>query len=120
MCFVYTVYVVHLYLEISITPVFCKFKYFQNVRHYVINSLQSAFVVSLANIQVPVLLGEVVNVVAKFTREMSTERRIFSQEVAGPVVKLVKYYCIQVRLKPICRKLREINHTFIFNVILKG
>lgn len=63
--------------------------------HYLLAAIVSAFVVSLANIQVPVLLGEVVNVVAKFTREMSTERRIFSQEVAGPVVKLVKYYCIQ-------------------------
>lgn len=55
--------------------------------------------VSLANIQVPVLLGEVVNVVAKFTREAGTGQRVFSQEVVGPVAKLVKYYCMQVRRK---------------------
>ena len=59
-------------------------------------SLQSALVVSLANIQVPILLGEVVNVVARFIREAAVGGRSFSQEVAGPVLTLVKYYFIQV------------------------
>lgn len=63
--------------------------------HHFLAAVLSALVVSLANIQVPILLGDVVNVVARFTREAAVEGRNFSQEVAGPVLKLVKYYCVQ-------------------------
>ncbi|KAG0723901.1 ATP-binding cassette sub-family B member 8, mitochondrial [Chionoecetes opilio] len=63
--------------------------------HNFLAAVISALVVSLANVQVPILLGEVVNVVARFTGEASTEGRHFSEEVITPVLKLVKYYCIQ-------------------------
>ncbi|XP_045131652.1 mitochondrial potassium channel ATP-binding subunit-like [Portunus trituberculatus] len=63
--------------------------------HHFLAAVVSALVVSLANIQVPILLGEVVNVVARFTSETARESRSFPQEIAVPVLKLVKYYFIQ-------------------------
>ena len=42
------------------------------------------------------LLGEVVNVVAKFAQEGTNERKNFMEEVYGPSVKLLKYYFTQV------------------------
>lgn len=52
--------------------------------------------VSLVNIQVPILLGDVVNVVAKFTQETMREGRTFMEEMYTPSIKLVKYYVVQV------------------------
>lgn len=59
---------------------------------------QSALIVALANVQVPILLGEVVNVVAKFTSETTNEGRNFMQEITAPSVRLIKYYVGQVGL----------------------
>lgn len=51
---------------------------------------------ALANVQVPILLGEVVNVVAKFTTETANEGKNFMDEIVAPSVHLIKYYVVQV------------------------
>ncbi|KAK4329380.1 hypothetical protein Pmani_000263 [Petrolisthes manimaculis] len=63
--------------------------------HNFLLAVASALVVSLVNVQVPILLGEVVNVVAKFTREAAREGRNFMQEIYAPSIKLVKCYVVQ-------------------------
>ena len=61
--------------------------------------LQSALVVAIANIQIPLLLGKVVNVVANYTKDTTTEAaRTFKDEIWVPSVKLVKIYFVQVML----------------------
>ncbi|XP_076053089.1 mitochondrial potassium channel ATP-binding subunit-like [Oratosquilla oratoria] len=55
----------------------------------------SALVVALANIKIPLLLGDVVNVVAKFTEEAGNEARNFAQEISGPAFKIIKLYVVQ-------------------------
>ncbi|KAK8751360.1 hypothetical protein OTU49_014400 [Cherax quadricarinatus] len=55
----------------------------------------SALIVALANVHIPLLLGDVVNVVAKFTRETENEGRSYMQEIYVPSVKLIKYCVAQ-------------------------
>lgn len=63
--------------------------------HYFLAAMGSALIVALANVQVPLLLGNVVDVVASFTRELATGERNFVQEIAAPSIKLIKYYVVQ-------------------------
>lgn len=59
---------------------------------------QSALIVSLANIQIPLLLGEIVNVVARFTGEHTEEGNNYIKEITVPTVKIIKFYVAQVEI----------------------
>ena len=51
----------------------------------------------MANIQIPILLGEVVNIVAAYTRDAANQSaRTFKDEIWEPSMKLVKIYLVQV------------------------
>ncbi|XP_064105402.1 mitochondrial potassium channel ATP-binding subunit-like [Macrobrachium nipponense] len=63
--------------------------------HYFLAAMMSALIVALANIQVPMLLGEIVNVLASYTQEGAREGKNYLEEVYTPSVKLVKYYITQ-------------------------
>ncbi|XP_042241922.1 mitochondrial potassium channel ATP-binding subunit-like isoform X1 [Homarus americanus] len=63
--------------------------------HYFLAAMGSALIVALANVQVPILLGDVVNVVANFTSEATNEGRNYMQEISAPSVKLLQYYVAQ-------------------------
>ena len=52
-------------------------------------------VVALLNIELPQLLGSVVNVVARFARDGSGT--LFTQQVKLPVLRLIYMYVAQVR-----------------------
>ncbi|WAR02809.1 MITOS-like protein [Mya arenaria] len=52
-----------------------------------------AFAAALVNIKVPLLVGEVVNVVSKFARETDCN---FIEEIKQPAIKLIGTYFIQV------------------------
>ena len=55
--------------------------------------LQSALAVAIVNINVPLLMGELVNAVSKFTAQTASN---FIDEVRKPVMKLVATYVVQV------------------------
>lgn len=57
---------------------------------------QTALVVALANVQIPVLLGDLVNVVADYGRGSSSDAQQFWNDIAGPAFQLVKIYIVQV------------------------
>lgn len=63
--------------------------------HYFLAAMMSALIVALANIQVPMLLGEVVNVLARYSQEGAREGKNYLEEVYTPSMKLVKYYITQ-------------------------
>lgn len=54
---------------------------------------QSALAAAFINIKIPIVLGELVNVLSNFSRE---EAQNILDEIKKPALKLVKYYCIQV------------------------
>lgn len=56
-------------------------------------SLQLAFAAALLNIQIPLMLGDLVNVVARYLREHTGN---YVSEVRGPALKLLGLYGIQV------------------------
>ncbi len=56
--------------------------------------LQSALAVAIVNIQIPLLLGDVVNVVSKFTAESTGN---FMEEIRHPAIRLISLYGFQVR-----------------------
>ncbi len=55
--------------------------------------LQSALAVAIVNIQIPLLLGDVVNVVSKFTAESTGN---FMEEIRQPAMRLISLYGFQV------------------------
>ncbi len=55
--------------------------------------LQSALAVAIVNIQIPLLLGDVVNVVSKFTAESTGN---FMEEIRHPAIRLISLYGFQV------------------------
>ena len=57
--------------------------------------LQSAFAVALINVEIPLLLGGLVNVLAKFTSHDGHSD--FLQDMRLPAIKLVTMYSMQVR-----------------------
>lgn len=63
--------------------------------HYFLAAMGSALIVSLANIQIPLLLGEIVNVVARFTGEHTEEGNNYIKEITVPTVKIIKFYVAQ-------------------------
>lgn len=63
--------------------------------HYFIAAMGSALVVALCNIQIPVSLGSIVNVVAQLTQQAVDQRESFMKEIADPALKLLKLYAVQ-------------------------
>ena len=63
---------------------------------------QSAFAVAFVNIQIPLILGDVVNVVSKFTRDAAGN---FMDDIKQPALKLIQMYTLQVahRLCNLCK-----------------
>ena len=57
---------------------------------------QAAIGAAVVNIQIPVLLGEVTNIVSKYASDATTEVSSFLAEVRNPVVKLCSIYGLQV------------------------
>ena len=57
--------------------------------------LQSAFAVAIVNIQIPLILGDVVNVVSQFTAENAGN---FLEDMRKPATKIIGYYAIQVTI----------------------
>lgn len=56
-------------------------------------SLQLAFAAAILNIKIPLMLGDLVNVVAQYLRENT---RNYVQEISGPALKLLALYGLQV------------------------
>ncbi|XP_069937664.1 mitochondrial potassium channel ATP-binding subunit isoform X3 [Cherax quadricarinatus] len=84
--------------EDSVDPPFDWLAFWQLLKpqlHYFLAAMVSALIVALANVHIPLLLGDVVNVVAKFTRETENEGRSYMQEIYVPSVKLIKYCVAQ-------------------------
>lgn len=50
----------------------------------------------MANIQIPLLLGEIVNVVARFTGDHTEEGNNYIKEITDPTMKIIKFYVAQV------------------------
>ncbi|XP_052065501.1 mitochondrial potassium channel ATP-binding subunit-like isoform X5 [Mytilus californianus] len=59
---------------------------------YLIAAIISALAAAFINIKIPIVLGELVNVLSNFSRE---EAQNILDEIKKPALKLVKYYCIQ-------------------------
>lgn len=57
-------------------------------------SLQLAFAAAILNIKIPLMLGDLVNVVAQYLREHASN---YIQEISGPALKLLALYGLQVR-----------------------
>lgn len=57
-----------------------------------IGAVVLAFGAAILNIQIPLMLGDLVNVVARFLREQT---RSYVQEIKGPALKLLGLYAIQ-------------------------
>jgi ATP-binding cassette subfamily B (MDR/TAP) protein 8 len=62
--------------------------------------LQGALSVAMLNIEIPHLLGSVINVVAKFARNGGST--LFREQVKLPVFRLVFMYVAQVRAVNLC------------------
>ncbi|KAK3101490.1 hypothetical protein FSP39_003998 [Pinctada imbricata] len=59
---------------------------------YLMAAVVCAIAAAIVNIQVPLLLGDVVNVVSKLTRENVRE---FIEDIKRPAIKLMSYYGLQ-------------------------
>ncbi|CAL4122991.1 unnamed protein product [Meganyctiphanes norvegica] len=70
-------------------------KLLQPQLHFFIAAMGSALVVALCNIQIPISLGSIVNVVAQLAQETSNQGESFMKEVANPALKLLKLYLVQ-------------------------
>lgn len=58
-----------------------------------LGAVQLAFAAALLNIQIPLMLGDLVNVVARYMREHPGR---YLKEVKEPALKLLAYYGLQV------------------------
>lgn len=56
-------------------------------------SFQLAFGAAILNIQIPLMLGDLVNIVARYLREHTGN---YAYEIRGPAMKLLGLYGIQV------------------------
>lgn len=69
-------------------------------------SLQLAFAAAILNIKIPLMLGDLVNVVARY---LSEHTRNYIQEISGPALKLLALYGLQVRTHfQHCNKLHKL------------
>ncbi|XP_064600276.1 mitochondrial potassium channel ATP-binding subunit-like isoform X2 [Liolophura sinensis] len=82
-------------LEEKEEPPFCWREFFKLLLPdiwYLIAAIISALGVALVNVRIPLLLGDVVNVVSKFTVETATS---FMDDIKIPALHLIAYYGIQ-------------------------
>ena len=56
---------------------------------------QSALAVAIVNIQIPILLGDVVNIVSKYSAETAAQNN-FVEEIRKPGLRIIYMYSIQV------------------------
>ncbi|KAF2355966.1 ABC transporter type 1 transmembrane domain [Trinorchestia longiramus] len=63
--------------------------------HYFIGAVATALVVALANVQIPMLLGDLVNVVAEYSRGTTGDVQQFWKDITTPAVQLIKIYLVQ-------------------------
>lgn len=56
--------------------------------------MKGALAVALLNIEIPQVMGGVVNVVSKFGHMHDSD--VFTEEMKGPAIKLVTLYVLQV------------------------
>ncbi|XP_018018920.1 mitochondrial potassium channel ATP-binding subunit-like [Hyalella azteca] len=63
--------------------------------HYFLGAVATALVVALANVQIPLLLGDLVNVVAEHAGNTARDAQQFWKDVTQPALKLVKIYIVQ-------------------------
>lgn len=59
---------------------------------------QLAFGAAILNIKIPLMLGDLVNVVARYLREHTQN---YVQEIRGPALKLLGLYGLQVSTKKV-------------------
>jgi hypothetical protein len=59
---------------------------------------QAALLVAFINIQLPLYLGNIINILAKFTQD-STAQLSFMSEMKEPALKLVGLYVAQVKFE---------------------
>ncbi|XP_033730539.1 mitochondrial potassium channel ATP-binding subunit-like [Pecten maximus] len=59
---------------------------------YLISAVVCAVAAAIVNIQIPLVLGEIVNIVSSFTQDVA---RDFIHEVRQPVIKMIGYYAVQ-------------------------
>lgn len=71
--------------------------------------MQCALAAALVNIKLPLLVGDVVNVVSKYAKENTGN---FLEEIQKPAMKLVSTYLIQVNVFIIL-----LNYLFIGTII---
>lgn len=50
----------------------------------------------MVNIQIPLMLGELTNIVTKFASDTASDVSAFLLEIKLPAVKLMGIYCLQV------------------------
>jgi len=81
--------------------------------HFVFFSLQSAIGAAAINIQVPILLGQVTNVVSKFTADNVGD---FLEEIKKPAMKLMGVYALQVGIIT-CQYTSSIHTNYNMSVI---
>ncbi|XP_013421119.1 ATP-binding cassette sub-family B member 8, mitochondrial [Lingula anatina] len=62
---------------------------------YLIAAIVSAFAVAVVNIQIPMMLGELVNVVAEFTKDANVD---YFSEIRQPAIKLISMYGLQAAM----------------------
>lgn len=80
--------------------------------------VQLAFGAAILNIQIPLMLGDLVNVVARFMREHAGH---YVREIRGPALKLLGLYGIQVSAYQCDKRLHHITtlpHHNYFNKTL--
>lgn len=73
-----------------------------NLVGFFVLSFQLAFGAAILNIQIPLMLGDLVNVVARYLREHTSN---YVQEISGPALKLLGLYGLQVSTKKISHHL---------------
>ncbi|KAB7502661.1 ATP-binding cassette sub-family B member 8, mitochondrial [Armadillidium nasatum] len=79
-------------------PPFDWSQFWQLLKPQLINfiaAVLSALIVALSNIQIPLLLGEVVNVVAKYTQGNANEGSRFLDDILKPCMKIFQVYVVQ-------------------------
>lgn len=59
---------------------------------YLISAVVCAVAAAIVNIQIPLVLGEIVNIVSSITQDVAKD---FIQEVSRPAIKMIGYYAIQ-------------------------
>ncbi|XP_050408183.1 mitochondrial potassium channel ATP-binding subunit [Patella vulgata] len=59
---------------------------------YLLASVASALAVALVNVKIPIMLGEIVNVISQFTSQTA---ELFMEQIKGPALRLVVLYSVQ-------------------------